>query len=247
MRYLIISDIHANLTALEACLAAVNGRWDRAFCLGDLVDYGPDPNEVTDFIKKLAPTIIRGNHDKAVAGITDLEDFNPIARVAAQWTRTQMEPANLDYISQLPAGPISPDGITMVHGSYEDEDEYVFVPGQAMGGLMESPTDVTFFGHTHYQGGFSYRAGQIGMIQLRPDHGANFGALRMESGTRYLLNPGSIGQPRDGDPRAAFAIADLEHHIVEFWRVPYDIAAVQKRMEKAGLPFPLVERIAAGR
>jgi predicted phosphodiesterase len=247
MRYLIISDIHANITALDACLAAVNGRWDRAFCLGDLVDYGPDPNEVTDFIKKLAPTIIRGNHDKAVAGITDLEDFNPIARVAAQWTRTQMQPANLEYISQLPAGPISPDGITMVHGSYEDEDEYVFVPGQAMGGLMESPTDVTFFGHTHYQGGFSYRASQIGMIQLRPDQGANFGALRMETGTRYLLNPGSIGQPRDGDPRAAFAIADLKHHIVEFWRVPYDIAAVQKRMEKVGLPFPLVERLGAGR
>jgi diadenosine tetraphosphatase ApaH/serine/threonine PP2A family protein phosphatase len=85
------------------------------------------------------------------------------------------------------------------------------------------------------------------MIQLRPDHGANFGALRMETGTRYLLNPGSIGQPRDGDPRAAFAIADLEHHIVEFWRVPYDIAAVQKRMEKAGLPFPLIERLGAGR
>jgi diadenosine tetraphosphatase ApaH/serine/threonine PP2A family protein phosphatase len=85
------------------------------------------------------------------------------------------------------------------------------------------------------------------MIQLRPDHGANFAALRMEAGTRYLLNPGSIGQPRDGDPRAAFVIADLEHHVVEFWRVPYDIAAVQKRMEKAGLPFPLVERLGAGR
>jgi diadenosine tetraphosphatase ApaH/serine/threonine PP2A family protein phosphatase len=85
------------------------------------------------------------------------------------------------------------------------------------------------------------------MIQLRPEHGTNFAALRMEPGTRYLLNPGSIGQPRDGDPRAAFAIADLDHQIIEFWRVPYDIAAVQKRMEKAGLPFPLVERIGAGR
>ena len=247
MRFLVLSDIHANLTALDACLDAVKGQWERVYCLGDLVDYGPDPNEATERVKGLSPVIIRGNHDKAVAGITDLEDFNPVARVAAQWTRTQMQSGTLDYIAKLPAGPISPDGITLVHGSYENEDEYVFVPGQAMGGLLESPTDVTFFGHTHHQGGFAYRAGQISMIQLRPDHGPNFAALRMEPGTRYLLNPGSIGQPRDGDPRAAFAIADLDHHIIEFWRVPYDIGAVQKRMEKASLPYPLIERLGAGR
>jgi predicted phosphodiesterase len=247
MRFLLLSDIHANLTALDACLEAVKGRWDRVYCLGDLVDYGPDPNEVTERVRELSPVVIRGNHDKAVVGLTDLEDFNPVAQMAALWTRTQMHPGNLDYIAKLPAGPVSPDGITLVHGSYEDEDEYVFVPGQAMSGLLESPTDVTFFGHTHYQGGFSYRSGQIGVIQLRPDYGPNFAALRMEKGTRYLLNPGSIGQPRDGDPRAAFAIADLDHHIIEYWRVPYDIAAVQKRMEKAGLPFPLIERIGVGR
>jgi predicted phosphodiesterase len=198
-------------------------------------------------VRDLSPVIIRGNHDKAVAGLTDLEDFNPLAQVAAQWTRQKMHPANLEYIAQLPPGPISVDSVTLIHGAYEDEDEYVFVPGQAMGGLLESPTDVTFFGHTHHQGGFSYRAGEIGMIQLRPNHGANFAALRVEAGTRYLLNPGSIGQPRDGDPRAAFAIADLEHNVIEYWRVPYDIADVQKRMEKAGLPFPLVERLGAGR
>jgi predicted phosphodiesterase len=247
MRYLVLSDVHANLTALDAALDAVKGRWDRAYCLGDIVDYGPDPNEVTERIRELSPTIIRGNHDKAVAGLTDLEEFNPVAQLAAEWTRRQMHPANLEYVAELPAGPVSADGITLVHGSYEDEDEYVFVPGQAMTGLLESPTDVTFFGHTHHQGGFSYRDGQIGIIQLRPDHGPKFAALRMEPGTRYLLNPGSIGQPRDGDPRAAFAVADLEHHIIEYWRVPYDIAAVQKRMEKAGLPFQLVERIGAGR
>ena len=247
MRFLLLSDIHANVTALDTCLAAVKGRWDRVYCLGDLVDYGPDPNEATQRVIDLAPAIIRGNHDKAVAGITDLDDFNPVAQLAAQWTRQEMRKEILDYVAQLPMGPKTVDGITLVHGAYEDEDEYVFVPGQAMGGLLESPTDVTFFGHTHHQGGFSYRAGQIGMIQLRPDHGPKFAALRMESGTRYLLNPGSIGQPRDGDPRAAFAIADQEHQIIEFWRVPYDIAAVQKRMEKAGLPFPLIERIGAGR
>jgi predicted phosphodiesterase len=247
MRFLVLSDIHANATALEASLAAVEGRWEQVVCLGDLVDYGPDPNEVTERVKALSPTIIRGNHDKAVAGLIDLESFNPLARIAAEWTREQMQPRNLTYITQLPAGPASADGLTLIHGAYEDEDEYVFVPSQAMSGLLESPTDVTLFGHTHHQGGFSYRAGQIGVIQLKPERGPKFAALRLEPGTRYLLNPGSIGQPRDGDPRAAFAVADMDHQVIEFWRVPYDIAAVQERMRTAGLPGPLIERLAAGR
>lgn len=247
MRYLVLSDIHANITALEASLAAAQGRWERVACLGDVVDYGPDPNEVTDLMKTLAPVIVRGNHDKAVAGLTGLESFNPIAQLAAQWTREQLRPDNLAYIGQLPAGPASADGLTMVHGAYQDEDEYVFAPAQAMDGLIESPSALTFFGHTHYQGGFSYRAGHINVIQLRPDPGPKFAALRLEPGTRYLLNPGSVGQPRDGDPRAAFAIADLDHQVIEFWRAPYDIAAVQGRMETAGLPYPLIERLGAGR
>src|SRR5215472_3591073 len=142
MRFLLLSDVHANATALDASLDAVKGRWERVLCLGDVVDYGPDPDDVTERVRELSPFIIRGNHDKAVAGLTDLEDFNPVAQVAAQWTRKQMQPANLDYIAKLPAGPASIDGITLVHGSYNDEDEYVFVPGQAMSGLVESPTDV---------------------------------------------------------------------------------------------------------
>ncbi len=129
----------------------------------------------------------------------------------------------------------------------EDEDEYIFAPAQALNSLLESPSNVTFFGHTHFQGGFSYRTDELEVIQLKPQAGTNFAALRLEPGTRYLLNPGSIGQPRDADPRAAFAIADLTHNVVEFWRVPYDIAVVQERMRRAGLPEPLVMRIAAGR
>jgi predicted phosphodiesterase len=247
MRFLVLSDIHANSTALEASLAAAEGRWERALCLGDVVDYGPDPNEVTERVKALDPLIIRGNHDKVVAGLADIEDFNPLAQTAARWTREHLRSSNMTYIAQLPAGPAHGDGLTMVHGSYHDEDEYVFAPAQAMGGLLESPSAVTLFGHTHYQGGFSYRDAQIDVIHLRPEPGPKFAALRLEPGTRYLLNPGSTGQPRDGDPRAAFAIADLDHQVVEFWRVPYDIAAVQERMESAGLPFPLIERLGAGR
>jgi predicted phosphodiesterase len=247
MRFLILSDIHANSTALEASLAAAQGRWERVLCLGDVVDYGPDPNEVTERVKALHPFIIRGNHDKVVTGLGDIEDFNPVAQLAARWTRDQLKPDNLSYIAQLPAGPAHTDGLTMVHGAYQDEDEYVFAPLQAVSGLLESPSDVTFFGHTHYQGGFSYRDGQIGVIHLTPEPGPKFAALRLEPGTRYLLNPGSIGQPRDGDPRAAFAIADQDHQVIEFWRVPYDVAAVQERMQSAGLPDPLIERLAAGR
>jgi predicted phosphodiesterase len=247
MRFLVLSDIHANSTALEASLAAAEGRWERALCLGDVVDYGPDPNEVTERVKALAPIIIRGNHDKVVTELADIEDFNPLAQIAARWTRDHLRSDNFTYIAQLPEGPAHTDGLTMVHGAYHDEDEYVFAPAQAMDGLLESPSAVTFFGHTHYQGGFSYRDGQIRVIHLPPEPGPKFAALRLEPATRYLLNPGSIGQPRDGDPRAAFAIADLDHQVIEFWRVPYDIAAVQERMQSAGLPLPLIERLAAGR
>jgi predicted phosphodiesterase len=247
MRFLVISDLHANLTALEAALATSEGRWERAVCLGDVVGYGPDPNEVVDRVKRTVSAIIRGNHDKAASGIGDLDDLNPVARVAAQWTRSHLRPDNLHYLTDLPKGPLEVDGLTLVHGAFHDEDEYVFVPAQALDGLLSVPGEVAFFGHTHFQCGFSYRDSRLEMIHLQPRPGdASFAALRLEPGTRYLLNPGSIGQPRDGDPRAAFAIADLDHGVVEFWRVPYDIQAVQERMKSAGLPEPLVLRLAFG-
>src|ERR1700694_4659666 len=164
MRFLVLSDIHANGTAREASLAAVEGRWERILCLGDVVDYGPDPNEATERVKALDPFIIRGNHDKVVAGLADLGDFNPVAQIAARWTRDQLKPDNSTYIAQLPAGPVHTDGLTMVHGAFHDEDEYVFAPMQAMGGLLDSPSAVTFFWPQPSQGGSSYRAGQIGVI-----------------------------------------------------------------------------------
>jgi predicted phosphodiesterase len=247
MRFLILSDIHANLTAFEAALSVVEGRWERVVCLGDVVGYGPDPNEVIDRVRTMGALTIRGNHDKAASGIGDAEDFNPVARAAAIWTRQQLRSENLKFLQELPQGPLVADGIAMVHGAYHDEDEYVFAPAQALDGLIESPSAVTFFGHTHFQGGFSYRDTKLEVIQLRPEPGANFSALRVEPSIRYLLNPGSIGQPRDGDPRAAFAIADLDHGVVEFWRVPYDVEAVQQRMEKAGLPESLILRLSFGR
>lgn len=246
MRRLVLSDVHANATALAAALTACQGRWEQAVCLGDLVGYGPDPNEVIDQIRPLVTAIIRGNHDKAVCGMGDLDDFNPVARSVVEWTRRQLRPENLRYLEDLPAGPMQVNGLTLVHGAFHDEDEYVFVPEQAREALRAAPGILTFFGHTHMQGGFSYVDGEPHVLAQRPRRDAVFSTLRLDPASRYLLNPGSIGQPRDGDPRAAFAIVDSQQSVVEFWRVPYDIAAVQERMRRARLPEPLAMRLASG-
>jgi predicted phosphodiesterase len=247
MRLLVLSDIHANLTALDAALAAANGTWERVVCLGDVVGYGPDPDEATSRIRELGATTIRGNHDKAVTDLMGTDDFNPIARAAVQWSRSQLSNENLDWLANLPPGPIESDGVVLVHGAFQDEDEYVFTPAQALEGLLDSTLPVTFYGHTHHQGGFSYQGTQLDVLHLHPRDDEKRSALRLESDKRYLLNPGSIGQPRDGDPRAGFAIADLTHEIVEFWRVPYDIEEVQERMRQAKLPEPLALRLTVGR
>lgn len=247
MRLLILSDLHANLTAFEAALAAASGRWDAVVCLGDVVGYGPDPIGVSEKIQELTKETIRGNHDKAVAGIMSSEDFNPVAKIAVDWTREQLSPHLMQWLAGLPAGPRRSEGVVLIHGAFQDEDEYVFTPAQALEGLLDSSTTLSFFGHTHHQGGFSYHDSDIEVLPLRPRNSESFSALHLEPGYKYLLNPGSIGQPRDGDPRAAFAIADLERNVVEFWRVPYDIPAVQSRMYDASLPEPLIHRLMLGR
>ncbi len=247
MRYLILSDIHANVTALDAALEAVKGRWDKVLCLGDVVGYGPDPNEVIDRIRQLDALAIRGNHDKAGSGIANADDFNPVARNVALWTREQLRPENQKWLEELPTGPVSVGGFSLVHGAFRDEDEYVFAPAQALEGLLDAPSPITFFGHTHLQGGFTLRDNKVGVLHLKPAANTLTSNLVIEPGTTYLLNPGSVGQPRDGDARAGFAIADIENNSVEFWRVPYDIEAVQARMTAAGLPDPLVRRLSFGR
>ena len=247
MRLLILSDLHANFTAFETALAAASGQWDAAVCLGDVVGYGPDPGIVSEKIRELTKQVIRGNHDKAVAGIMSSEDFNPVAKLAVDWTREVLSPELLEWLAALPAGPRKAEGVVLIHGAFQDEDEYVFTPAQALEGLLDSSTTLSFFGHTHHQGGFSYHESDIEVLPLRPRQSETFSALHLEPGYKYLLNPGSIGQPRDGDPRAAFAIADFEHNVVEFWRVPYDIPAVQDRMSRVSLPEPLIHRLALGR
>jgi diadenosine tetraphosphatase ApaH/serine/threonine PP2A family protein phosphatase len=251
MRVLILSDIHGNLEALQACLAHAPER-DLVVNLGDIVGYGASPNEVTARSRDLGGLIIRGNHDKACTGLMEIDDFNPIATAAALWTREALEPENLEWLKALPAGPRPVEqvpGVQCVHGSPLDEDEYLVVMRDAVEPLEEVEVPLTFFGHTHIQGGFSLIEGRG--ETLRPFYEARDKAESFELGLeregRYLINPGSVGQPRDGDWRAAFAIFDVEEWGITFYRVPYYIEGAQQRIREAGLPERLASRLSDGR
>jgi len=250
MRYLIISDLHSNLEALEAAVQAAEGRYDRVVCCGDVVGYGPDPNAVTDWVRQNVVAVVRGNHDKACCGITDAQDFNTVARTAAMWTRERLTGENLEFLRNLPIGPVSVNGFQILHGSIDDEDEYVFVVEDAIHGFPALGHVVNFFGHTHVQGGF-LRTAVGGAQTIRPglDRDLCSKVMELRPDDQYLINPGSTGQPRDGDARAAFCIYDTEPApgVVEYCRVNYDVAVTQKKMKEAGLPEVLSLRLAFGR
>ena len=260
MRALILSDIHANLQALESVLAAAEGQYDQLWNLGDIVGYGANPNEVIDRIRPLSTIVVRGNHDRVSCGITSPHSFNPVARSAILWTRGQLTEGNNTWLREMPQGPLQPpetDGqVTCAHGSPLDEDQYIINMRDAWAPLQQMPTPLTFFGHTHVQGGFSQR--QHEWHELRPQYAAGDPdsaqclTHTLDPATRHLVNPGSVGQPRDRDWRAAFAIytspeAEGEPAQIAFYRVPYDIAASQSRILKAGLPERLAARLREGR
>lgn len=244
--YLILSDIHGNYEALEAVLADARGRYDRILCLGDLVGYGADPNPVIDWAKASVASVVRGNHDRACCGRDLLENFNPAARASAFWTRGVLTPENERYLERLPQGPLCvvPDSLPngsfdLVHGSPLDEDEYL-VGAEDVRFLADYlETKLTFFGHTHLQGGFLLTPRSVKrfipnrMLQLEPDY-------------FYLINPGSVGQPRDGDPRAAYALYSPEDRTVEYRRVPYDIGKAAAKILQAELPESLAMRLFEG-
>ncbi len=247
MRYLIASDIHANLEALEAALAVAEGRYERVICLGDIVGYGADPNAAVEWVRKHAVAVVRGNHDKAGCGITDAQEFNAAARTAALWTRRELTPENLNYLRELPSGPLEVEDFEIVHGSLGDEDEYLLVAGDAAPEFEKLPTQVTFFGHTHLQGGFVSVGQRVQALKPTFEAGVSSWALEVGERLKCLLNPGSIGQPRDGDSRAAFAIYNSLDRVLEYWRVPYDIETTQRKMIAAGLPEILAYRLNYGR
>jgi len=251
VRILLLSDIHANLEALEACLAAAPSS-DRVVNLGDVVGYGANPNEVIERCRQMGGSFVRGNHDKAICGLSDLEDFNPIAAEAVLWTRQVLTPDNLEWLRSLPQGPIQADdipGTQFVHGSPLDEDDYVITPRDAVEPILASQPALTFFGHTHLQGSFALDSEQIegtqpGYLTMGQSESVTFPLI---SGLRYMINPGSVGQPRDGDWRAAFAVFDTETHVVAFCRTPYNLKAAQDRILDVGLPRRLATRLAAGK
>jgi predicted phosphodiesterase len=251
MRLLIISDIHANLEALEACAAAFPA-YDRIANLGDVVGYGASPNDVVDRARDLGGIFVRGNHDRAAAGLSDVSEFNPIAGYAALWTRLELTAENREWVAALPQGPIAYHelpGVQFAHGSPQDEDEYILNEPTARHALEHTTARVTFFGHTHVQGaiGLSHHRVHTVRPEFKDRRGAGSFELALEPGTRYLLNPGSIGQPRDTDWRAAFALFDSEKDVVTFYRVPYDVDFAQQRIIGAGLPERLATRLREGR
>ncbi len=247
MRYLVLSDIHANFDALQAVLLkAEEIGYDRLLVLGDLVGYCAQPNEVVDRIRSLDPfAIIRGNHDKVAAGLDDAEGFNPIAQQAAEWTYRVLTPDNRQYLATRPPGPMLVNAETEIcHGSPDDEDAYITSELAALRALKQAMRPVCFYGHTHIpvvfqltETGFDLLAGASEAEQ----------AVTIARGSQYLINPGSVGQPRDGDPRAAFATFEPDSGIVVLYRTPYPLDRAQEKIIAAGLPQTLARRLVLGR
>jgi putative phosphoesterase len=245
LRTLILSDIHSNAEALRAVISRVRRKkFDQVACLGDFVGYGAQPNQVLDTMRKLGRrrVYIRGNHDRVAAGFDEGEAFNPAARDAALWTRDRLSAPNRRFLRDLPVGPLPHKGFLLCHGSPYDEDEYIFTEMHAAQIFEETDADIVLFGHTH-----------LPAIFWTGPRGSVFGSIisenttiRMDPARRYLINPGSVGQPRDRNPEAAFAMIDMSKWTVQFVRVPYDIGKTQAAILKAGLPSILAYRLTYG-
>ena len=248
MRYLILSDLHANLDALEAVLAVAPPS-DRFLILGDIVGYGAEPNAVIERVRGLSPTVlIRGNHDKVASGVELPEAFNPAALQSAAWTYEILTTVNRHWLRALPSGPaLIDETVEICHGTPDDEDEYLFSATEAMRLASHVSRPVCFFGHTHVAVSYNVcvdRA-QVETVETRLEHDRV--TIDIKPGRQYLINPCAVGQPRDGDPRAAFGLFDTEAKHVELWRVPYDVPRAQERIRAAGLPDVLARRLALGR
>jgi diadenosine tetraphosphatase ApaH/serine/threonine PP2A family protein phosphatase len=241
MRVAVVSDIHSNLHALEAVLAAIDADApDELWCLGDLVGYGPRPNECCATIADRADVCLAGNHDLAVRGTLDLEDFGGEAGIAARWTRDVLEPASQELLDRLEPEGFA-QGVALYHGSARDPIwEYILSDEAALATLDFARTPLVLVGHSH-----------VALRVVQSDDKLEGGVARADTelgleGTRALLNPGSVGQPRDGDPRAAYLLLDLDAQHASFRRVEYDVERTQREMQEAGLPELLAGRLALG-
>jgi diadenosine tetraphosphatase ApaH/serine/threonine PP2A family protein phosphatase len=247
MRYLVISDIHANLEAFETVMAEAKPiGYDKVLLLGDLVGYGADPNAVCDRVREMKPdALIRGNHDKVGSGIESPEGFNAVARNAIRWTYDNLSAKNREWLAGLPAGPlVVDDDIEICHGTPFDEDAYVFDDLDALRAMHAARRPLCLFGHTHVQVGHFLSRDQFGLATTDDERPLT---ITLEEANRYLVNPGSVGQPRDGDPRAGFGIVDTAARQVTIYRVEYLISKAQARILEEGLPEVLAQRLALGR
>lgn len=242
MRYALISDIHGNLEAFEAVLSAISQeRVDKYLCIGDVVSYGADPKEAIRLVQFLKPeALVAGNHEWGLADLLDLEYFNEDARKALLWTKGILNHSELDYLASF--GLVyEAEGFTLVHGSLEAPAEFYYIHNsvEAHAASMLSKTPLCFVGHSHVPAIF-YSDGS------RMDD-AKSCRIKIAPGKRYVINIGSIGQPRDGDPRASYAIYDTDEFTVEIKRVAYDIDSAREKILKADLPSSLANRLLLGR
>ncbi len=243
MRYAVFSDVHANFEALEAVLRDAASHAPDAFvCLGDIVGYGPDPNECVAGVRGLGGAAIAGNHDLAAIGALDLETFTPLARAAIEWTMTVLSDGARRFLTSLPLRFETP-AFLAVHGSPRDPvEEYVLDLPTALAVFTESAFTLCLVGHSHLPGAFVLRRdGRVGARMLPPGE-----AVRLSRTSRYIINVGSVGQPRDGDPRASYLLLDTDARAATLRRVDYPIAATQAKMAARGLPEMLAQRLSAG-
>lgn len=245
MRTLILSDLHANAEALRSVMSRVRRKkFDAVACLGDFVGYGAQPNQVIDAMRTLRrPKLyIRGNHDRVAAGLDDGKAFNQAARDAAIWTRDHLSAPNRRFLRELPIGPLRQDGLLLCHGSPHDEDEYVFSETHAARIFIETDARIILFGHTHLPAIYWID----GRDRVYGESITGDITVRLDPKVRYLINPGSVGQPRDRNPEASFALLDTKKSTVQFLRVPYDVSKTQTAILKAGLPSILAYRLTYG-
>ncbi len=244
MKYAIISDIHGNLEALETALKEIEKEGIKyIFSAGDIVGYGADPEKCIELIRSRGISSVMGNHDYAVNNTSEEELFNSYARLAIQWTRNTISEDAKNFLSSLPFSVVK-DDFTLFHGALDEESpfNYILMPADSELSFQNLTTQVGFFGHSHVAGCFiksengiiSYRSGIIDC------------EISIEEGNKYLINVGSVGQPRDGNPNGAFAIFDTDKRIVRIKRFAYDIEKASKKIIDAGLPRFLAERLFEG-
>lgn len=245
MRALVVSDLHANAEALRAVMTRMRRKkYEAVFCLGDFVGYGAQPNHVLDTMRTIRgrKVYIRGNHDRVASGLDDASGFNHAAKAAALWTREHLSAPNRRFLRDLPVGPVLHRDVLLCHGSPYDEDEYVFNVHHAAQILAMSTAPFILFGHTHLPAVFSIDEEQnVRGFAVRGD-----ASIRLDPRQRYLINPGSVGQPRDRNPHASCILLDTGKHTVQFLRVEYDVRKTQATILKAGLPSILASRLQIG-